>query len=141
VTLTTQLTSGTIESERPVRDLDLAMEVGSGDKLGHLTNPSDAVDSENQRRATQGERECYQFVGEDRVYDAGYKDRPARGPMLGVDLVHYMRTGVVRRHPRAGPAVSGPAPFPKALRYHVVSVPDVDRRGEPAGFRVIAVPE
>ena len=48
-------------------------------------------DDENARGATSGEAEFYG----PQEYDA---NRPRRGPLAGIDLLHYCRTGLVRRY-------------------------------------------
>ncbi len=62
--------------------------------MGHITSPSDRSDLENVRGPTSGELQAYGSGG---TLDRGLLSPPTRGPLAGIDLLHYCRTGQVRR--------------------------------------------
>ena len=56
-------------------------------------------DEQNERGPTSGEREVYPEDAENPSWMMGNPllEPPRRGPLAGIDLVAYMRTGVIRR--------------------------------------------
>jgi hypothetical protein len=67
--------------------------------LGHLTHPSDRSDLDNQRPPTSGEQDWFRASSKGVAIEHGRGPLapPTRGPLAGIDLLHYCRTGQVRR--------------------------------------------